>query len=293
MIFPLFFHTRKSYRSANQKFIIKKILIASITIMSIISCDEIPSNIIDQKPINLNTEVIDAPDEFYFSNLDSVFVTSIKLNNTDFIEKVWLKVLSYDGSSTIHQQIFMSDEGDIHLSGDKIKGDNIYSALIPMSKKIPSGSYIIEYYVQKKFANTQTNILKYAIHVFNYINSQVNLPPAIIEIVVPSSATYGQRFTLMIKISDPNGLNDISSVYYELYKPDGSKTVNSQGISQFPLFDDGNTSSNGDATANDGIYSVYLTFPSGQPSGQWRFEFYAKDKGGLLSEKAVHYLTLN
>ncbi|MEG8946060.1 hypothetical protein [Rosettibacter firmus] len=264
-----------------------------VLLISILACDEIPDNIVDQKLSNTYVEYIEAPDEFTYFSSDSAFATSIKFKNTNSVDNVWLKVTSLDGSSTIHEQIFMSDEGDLFLSGDKVKGDNIFTALIPMSKNFPSGKYLIEYYLQNKTSYSQDKSLKVAVHSFNYSNTQINLPPVINEIIVPSTATYGQRITLMIKVQDSNGLNDISSVYYELYKPDGTKMVNSQGISQFPLFDDGNTSINGDTVAKDGTYSVFLTFPSGQPAGQWRFEFYAKDKGGLISNKAIHYLILN
>ncbi|MCX7798670.1 MAG: hypothetical protein N2249_08625 [Melioribacter sp.] len=291
MIFPLFFYSIKTDLLFNKINFLKILLIITIIFITSTACEEIPNNVIEQKLVNENVEIIEAPDKFYYSNSDSTFITSIKLVNKNQIESVWINVIFYDGSLTAHQKIFMSDKGDFYFTGDKVKDDNIFSAKVSMSKKFPSGKYTIEYYVQKKISSSFV-LLKYATHSFDYFNSQVNFPPLITEVIVPSFATYGQRITLMIKVNDANGLNDISSVYYELYKPDGTKAENSQGISQFPLFDDGNKTSNGDETANDGIYSVYLTFPYGQPSGEWRFEFYAKDKGGLISEKAVHYLTL-
>jgi len=290
MIFPLLSFLRISLLKNKKIFSLKYFIrLSAISFLFFSGCDKIPDNVVEQNLMYTTAKIIQAPEDFRYSNLDSAFVTSIKLSNTDLIENVWLAVKYYDGSSTIHQQIFMSDEGDSFLTGDETRGDKIYSAFIPMSKKFPSGKYAIEYFAQYK---NQESSLKLAVHYFNYINSQINLPPSITEAIIPSTATYEQKITLMVKVNDPNGLKDISSVYYELYKPDGSKTVNSQGISQFPLFDDGNISSNGDATANDGTYSVFLTFPAGQPSGQWRFEFYAKDKGGLVSEKFIHFLTL-
>ena len=99
-----------------------------------------------------------------------------------------------------------------------------------------------------------------------------------------------KQFSFLSKHADNNGLNDIEFVFYEAYNPDGVKVVNSKGISQFPMFDDGNTQENGDVTSGDGIYSVLLTFPATTQKGTWRFVFYAKDRGGLLSnaiEKSV------
>lgn len=293
MIFPFLFHTSKTIYKSLRNFLVNFIkLLILFLFIGISACEEIPSSTIEQKIVNYRIENIEAPLEFFYSNIDSTFITTIKFTSGESIEKVWLSVKSIDGSSTIIQQIFMSDGGDFIFTGDQTKDDNIYSAFVPMSKNYSSGKYVIEYYVQNKEKFYPENISKRAEHIFTFNNTQQNLPPSIIEVTVPNSVTFEQRIILMAKVADPNGLNDIASVYYELYKPDGTKAVNSQGISQFPLFDDGNSSSNGDLTANDGIYSVFLTFPTGQPTGQWRFEFTAKDKGGLMSDKSIHYVTL-
>ncbi len=292
MIFPLLFRIQKLITTLKRVLNMKVKLLTLTFPILILACDEIPNYLVEQKINYQIVEFIEAPDSFYYSFPDSSFVTSIKLNNSDNIENLWLKVSYYDGSFIIHHQIFMSDKGDFYLTGDKTKEDNIYSAIIPMSKKFSAGKYLIEYYIQNKTIYSYDDALKVAVHTFNYNNLQINLPPVINELMIPTTVRYEQRIVLKARVADPNGLNDISNVYYELYRPDGSKMINSQGISQFPLFDDGNTQLNGDETARDGIYTVFLTFPAGQPSGQWKFEFYAKDKSNLISDKTIHYLTL-
>ncbi len=54
------------------------------------------------------------------------------------------------------------------------------------------------------------------------------------------------------------------------------------------MFDDGNTSENGDVTEEDGIFTVILTFPASAQKGTWRFEFQARDRSKLLSNKIIH-----
>lgn len=293
MIFPFLLNPQSSVQNSKRKSLLKLLKLVFLLLIFITACEEIPNSTIEQKIINFKAESINAPQEFFYSIADSTFITTIKFSDNESIEKVWLSVRSIDGSSTIIPQIFMSDNGDYYFSGDQTAKDKIYSAIVQMSKNYPSGKYIIEYYVQNSFTYSSENTSKYGSHIFTFSNTQKNLPPSIVEVTLPNSVTFEQRFTIMVKVSDPNGLNDIAAVYYELYKPDGSKAVNSQGISEFPLFDNGFTSYNGDLVANDGIYSVFLTFPSGQSVGQWRFEFTAMDRSGLKSDKSIHFITLN
>ena len=82
-------------------------------------------------------------------------------------------------------------------------------------------------------------------------------------------------------------------VYYEMYKPDGTQQVNSQGLSQFPLYDNGDTSGTGDLTAGDGRYSFKLTFPVEIEIGTWEFRFYAEDRSGALSNVISHNIEVN
>ncbi len=81
-----------------------------------------------------------------------------------------------------------------------------------------------------------------------------------------------------LRVSDGNGLNDISEVYFIVYRPDGSTSGN-----KVFLFDDGNLLQNGDQTAGDGIYSRIIFVNQTNAKGTYRFEFKAIDRGGLQS----------
>ncbi len=95
---------------------------------------------------------------------------------------------------------------------------------------------------------------------------------------LPVSADSLTTALLRVEVSDPDGLSDISSVYFYSRKPDGQLA---NGGNAFPLNDEGKL---GDETANDGIFSTGIKLSSGNQVGTYIFTFYAKDKSGNLSE---------
>jgi hypothetical protein len=147
--------------------------------------------------------------------------------------------------------------------------------------------------VENNIQQSPENLAKVGTHIFNFDNLQINYPPKISDEYFPASVNIGQKFFFSVKAVDQNGPTDIDSVYYKLYRPDGSLVVNSQGISKFLLFDDGVTTITGDLVSQDGIYSNALTFPAGQPLGSWRFELQARDRSGEYSTKISHNLLVN
>jgi len=269
--------------------ILSLLLIAS----AFISCGKIPGGIVESKLVDYKVVAISAPTTFTTNSSDSVITTSVELQRTTTISAVWCSIKSNDGSEIKYSRVNLLDNGDLQNNGDQKKDDGIYSGKFIMSKKYSNGKYQIEYFVQDNFASS--NIVKVGAQYFDFDNGQTNYPPVISNLSIPSSVTRGNPFTFSIKVNDPNGQSDVQSVFYRLYKPDGTQMVNSQGISEFPLFDDGNTSYDGDQTAGDGIYSMILTIPSTFPAGNWKFEFQAKDKGtpSKLSDVITFNLAVN
>ncbi len=184
----------------------------------------------------------------------------------------------------------MTDDGK---NGDAKAGDGIFTSEFFMSKINPNGVYQIEYFASDNINLPPNNFAKVGSALFTYDNNQINYPPVILNLVLPSTITRGNDFSFSLKVYDPNGASDIQTVSYHLYRPDSTLVVNSQGISDFPLYDDGNSSNHGDQTAGDGIYSAMLNFPVNQPTGIWRFEFQAKDRGGKLSNVITQNVTVN
>ncbi len=126
---------------------------------------------------------------------------------------------------------------------------------------------------------------------FFYFETE-KFPPVISDLFFADSVQFEEVFIFSVLAVDSNGAEDISRVYYELYRPDGSQVANSQGITKFPMFDDGNSQA-GDETAGDSIYTQKLYFPSNLPSfpsGSYRFEITAEDRTKRLSNTIVHYL---
>jgi hypothetical protein len=280
--------------SSTMKKILNKNLIYSVLIaFSLLSCDKIPDGIVDLKSVDYKIVGITAPVGFSYSSADSTIVTSVQISNYGTVSNVWCNVASVDGTLVIKNQILMYDDGNLSSDGDQQKGDGIFSAKFVMGKLNPNGNYKIEYFVEDNTRPAPENLVKAGVHIFTFNNGQNNLPPVISIDNFPLEVNIGQQFTFSVKAIDPNGQSDIDSVYYKLYRPNGTLVINSQGISKFMLFDDGNTSVHGDITEQDGIYSAVLTFPSGQPTGTWRFELQARDRGGKYSDLISHYLPVN
>ncbi|MGK9367462.1 choice-of-anchor X domain-containing protein [Melioribacter sp. Ez-97] len=254
--------------------------------------DELPTGVIDSPSDNVVVKKIIASERFSYSQSDSLYLFRVEINDSKNVLEFWLRLRLADGSETFIDQLPLKDDGDLSNSGDNIAGDGIYSALLPMSKQFPSDKYVIEGFVLEK-NDPSSETRKVFSHYLDYTNESENYPPEIIEITAPSSGNVNQRITLSVRVSDPNGLSDITEVYYELYRPDGTQVKNSQGVTKFPMFDDGNSGINGDTTADDGIYTVFLTFPEGQPSGKWRFVFSARDRSGAVSNPVEFDFTLN
>ncbi len=254
--------------------------------------DEILTGIIESSRNSLVIKKIIAPEWFAYSPGDSLYKFQVEINNSDIIKEFWVRLRLHDGSETLIEYLPLKDDGNLKSSGDTIAGDNVYSGLLPMSKQFPAGKYVIEGFVLEK-NEASVDAKKVFAFYLDYTSESENYSPEITEVIVPSSGSVNQRITLSVKVSDPNGLNDIIEVYYELYRPDGTQVKNSQGITKFPMFDDGNSNINGDANAGDGVYTVSLTFPDGQPSGKWRFVFGARDRAGAISQPVESYFILN
>lgn len=105
---------------------------------------------------------------------------------------------------------------------------------------------------------------------------------------IPTQAGTYNRELVKAWVSDPDGLDDVKSVYFYSRKPDGTLANDGDSLS---MVDNGKSFSYsnpwveaGDEQAGDGIYSLsILMFIDTQP-GKYVFTFYMEDKGGNLSE---------
>lgn len=113
-----------------------------------------------------------------------------------------------------------------------------------------------------------------------------NDPPTLSDISAPDSLAKGSTDSAYIFITaiDPDGADDIDSVYFIVTRPDST----SNGL-HFALNDDGQL---GDSTANDNRYSTGILAPStSAQTGDYKFTFYARDKHGNKSNNPAVTVT--
>jgi hypothetical protein len=287
MIFPFLFHTEHSF--LNRKRIVKlnhfKILFA-ISLIGLAACDKIPDGVVDIKKADYSINQITAPAAFISTSQDSVIITTIKFNNSESVAEVFGRVTLYGGEPIIYDRVVMSDDGNSSGTGDAQKADNIFAGKFVRNNRYASGVYTIEYYVKDNVRPGGENVTKIGFHNFNFSNGSNNRPPVISDLVMPASVAWNEDIIIHLKVSDPDGSDDILQSGFVLYDPTGAY------VNQFPMFDDGNITDNADSVAGDGIYSTKKSFKTGVMQGDWKFVFQAKDKGGLNSNTITQNLTL-
>ncbi len=119
-----------------------------------------------------------------------------------------------------------------------------------------------------------------------------NVPPVVKNVLAPDTldvpATDTLKISLSVEAYDSDGAADLSSVFFNSFRPDGSPSASNP----FQMFDDGNIIGNGDLVRDDGIYSRIIILPSGTPKGKYRFDFQAIDKSNELSNVISHFMVL-
>jgi hypothetical protein len=115
---------------------------------------------------------------------------------------------------------------------------------------------------------------------------EVRYAPVLYDLASPDSIQRNSPYIYYVFVTayDPDGLQDIDSVYFRVTRPDGSLNPNI-----LKMRDDGQY---GDSVANDGRFS--LGFTSGDTASQlgiYIFKFYAKDKAGDVSNSPQAEIT--
>jgi len=260
-----------------------QLIIVSAILLFTVSCEKDYTELIDPAADNFQVTGVSPSAPVVYNALDSLILARINFRTSSVVSGVSCDIFDPDNNKINSTLIELADNGRPEF-GDDVANDNRYSNKFPMSSLDPVGTYSIRYYANSNSGSVQL----IAQTSFAYDNGQDNFAPAIANLIMPDNVAAGQTITFSVDAEDENGLNDIASVFYEAYNPNGEKVVNSQGFSEFPMFDNGNTSQNGDVTAGDGTYTVRLTFPVSVQQGVWRFEFQALDRGGLYSNKITH-----
>jgi hypothetical protein len=238
---------------------------------------------------------------------DSVNLTSIPSEASTVTFIITARVTHPDGLSHIAQVAYsFGAEGGAEPIGtgmlldhgappDLTQGDGIFSGRL----SVPIQSLLVGKYYCQVSAQDPHGYASIA-SMSPVVISQVNYPPVISNLQAPNTITLGgqtQQFRLMVKAADPNGEADISKVFFNSFKPNGSAS----GGNPFLMYDDGSQNiiippnfTSGDALKGDSIFTLTViispTDSQGNPTavGTYRFEFQAVDRSNASSQKIVH-----
>lgn len=247
-------------------------------------CEKEFDNVVDFEKIPYQVDSVYSFSSFRYILGDSVITLRVKFISDEGIKNVYADIYSSADAKLNAGSVVLLDNGNI-ANGDITQGDRVYSNRFPLSRYYPNGTYKIEYFVLDNKDITK----KISVHYFDYNNSQSNLPPVLSNLIIPDTV-FIQPDTSFIFVtvdaSDPNGLEDIEFVFFNSFIPPDYHPSSQNPIK---LYDDGE--GGGDQVLNDGTFSAIVVLPpQGVSEGTYRWEFQARDRSKVLSEKIIHNL---
>ena len=219
-------------------------------------------------------------------------IDSVRAVYNDITQRFFLEALLSDpqGLSNIDSVTFIAFKAgqsdslfgalnDSGLSGDIIRGDGRYSALLSPSltdSGLGSFRFIIS---ATDFESNAAEVSELSVDITNY-------PPEIVFFSATDSVALGDSICIEVAVTDSNGLSDIRKVTYDIFRNSDSTLIRDD---TFVMRDDGLL---GDRTSGDGIYSVTQpTNPTGA-TGVFDFLITAEDFAGLKSDTLSVTVTL-
>jgi hypothetical protein len=265
----------------------KKSFLTIVLLLSVIyfGCEKDFDTVVDQSSASFQVTGVGTIDTFKYIPGDSLVLITIMFNRSDDLQSVFTDIYSSDGNKLNKNLFSLSDNGNA-ANGDFAAGDNTFSNKFPLSQSYPNGVYTIKYFAEDR----DYFVKQVAIQNFKFDNGQANIAPVISnDIIEPDTLVAFKTVAIQISIKaeDQNGLNDIESVYFIVYRPDGT----SNNI-KLDLFDSGNISLHGDQTVGDGIYSLKIQVDQNNMKGSYRFDFQAIDRGKKLSNIINHFVLI-
>jgi hypothetical protein len=259
----------------------KKNLIFLLPLL-LIGCEKEFDNVIEVKQSSYQVTATSSFSSFNYTSEDSAVTVWLQVNSKENIQSIFFDIYSPDNKKLNSSPVQLFDSGRPE-HGDAAANDNRFSNRIIFSNQDANGKYEIQFFIRDNSGNTK----KVAFHHFMFDNGQANVPPVISDLVITPDtvvvADSAEVIHLSIKAHDDNGLNDIETVFFIVYRPDGT----TNGI-RVPLFDDGNLIDHGDETAGDGIYSLLIKIEPHNMKGTYQFEFQARDRRKEYSNKITH-----
>jgi hypothetical protein len=241
-------------------------------------CEQTFDNVIDTETENYQlTSVVGIQDTVNLQENPADSVLSLRLIFTpqSEINKVFFDIYDSDSKRLNSAPVEMQEVLN-----------KIYEEQFILGRENPIGNYVIRFFVTG-FDGINKQV---ALGSFYFNNGQDNLPPVISNTVIePDTVVVNSPTVIFTSVDamDLNGASDLAEVYFIVHRPDGTSN-NSRVL----LFDDGNTSENGDLVAGDGTYSLLIQVDQSNQKGTYRFEFRAKDRLGDLSNIINHFVLI-
>jgi len=219
------------------------------------------------------------PDTIYTDSQDKYLfvISAVDPDGADQIDSVWFRIFRPDSSSNGFDY-YMFDDGV--NGGDSIAGDLRYSSEISASEFDEQlGNFRLEFYAEDNIGAVSEPLTEYV-----HLMPSDNAPPFFLDLTAPDTLSASSTDTayIFLTVDDPQGLEDIDSVWFLSYRPDSTTSG-----TRYYLNDDGIEA---DTIAGDGIYSIGITSFGASPLGKWRFEFRARDIHGALSDSLDKFI---
>jgi len=194
---------------------------------------------------------------------------------------VQMRIISPDDHASLSSAILADDGSD----GDQLKGDGIFTGRTSFRiERVQIGVFTLEITaVGSNDFRSNTVLLPLTIYRGNH-------PPLVSLIEAADTvklANESQVLVLRLRVTDEDGIGDISRAFFNSYRPDGSASSGNP----FQMYDDGSTT-RGDEKAGDGIFGLLITLPPTTQPGTYRFEFQAVDRSNAVSNILVHSITV-
>ncbi len=255
-------------------------------LMSILftSCQKVNNALVDDsQPINVQLTYFDK---------DSVDITQYVGNSSSrlsIVDTFLVTLSSVQNFSDLEVKV-QNDSGSVIT--DAIFSSATENTIRSVLTVAPSNVYVGDLTYTFTAYNKAGAAGDYAIKLVSLYNS-ANNPPVVVSVSVPDSAKIDTTktivFDLHATVHDLYGLSDISRVYFNTTKPDGTPSSGNPWI----MYDDGGASGiagDDDAIANDGIYTLEIQLPPGTALGVYKFTFYAVNRSGISSAPVSHNL---
>ena len=173
------------------------------------------------------------------------------------------------GSTVLQASVALKDDA---TGGDILSADGIYAGTF-VSPLPPGTGGSVQFDIMDQLSGELTTLTDTL--------ALQNLRPVILSvtagdtlIVPPDGSTFFTLDTIRVEVSDPDGLADIKQVSFTSVKLDSTLANPGNPIS---LADNGDLTNWGDATEDDGIYSIIIEIVGSTIVGTYTYRFVATD----------------